>query len=140
MQISYLHNNRGRFFQKAIKSTLVLLVLFTYLVIPFKNQFLYTAHLVSHVALYETPHHPHDHHATADHHHEYLSFINEALNDQDTAHPIPVELTNYQFQIPLLNAAYHLSEYLPPISEKTFHTLFIPILTGPSFDVPVPPP
>ena len=141
MQISYLHNNGGKFLQKAMKSTLVLLVLFVYLVIPFKQQFLDTMHLASHVALYEEPHHSHDHSdAETNHHHEYLAFINQALNSHDTAQPIPIELVNYQFETPLPTDGFHLTEYLPLLLKQTFHTLFIPILTGPSFDMPLPPP
>ena len=141
MQISNLHNNEGKFLQKAMKSTLVLLILFLYLVVPFKQQFLDSIHLASHVVLYEEPHHPHDHaNEEANHHHEYLAFINQALNNHDTAQPIPAEMVNYQFETPLPSNGFHLSEYLPLILKQTFQTFCIPVLAGPSFDVHLPPP
>jgi hypothetical protein len=141
MDIPHLHKSGGRFLQEVIKSTSVLLVLFVYLIIPFKQQFLDTIHLASHVMLYDEPQHAHDHgNAEANHHHEYLAFLNDALNNHDTAHPIPVELVNYQFETPFPSIGLHLAEYLPLLIKQTFHTLFIPVLTGPSFDVPLPPP
>ncbi len=135
------HTNGGHSLIKAVKNICVLLLLFVYLVIPFKQQFLDTIHTVSHIATYETPYHSHDHaHGNANHHHGYLEFLSQASNEQGNTTPIPVELVNYQFQTPLLAEGYLVSKYLPLIIEKTIHALFIPILTGPSFDVPTPPP
>ena len=141
MQKTKQHNNGGHPLIKALKSICVLLVLVVYLIIPFKQQFLDTIHMAGHIAMYESPHHTHDHaHENANHHHGYLEFLSQATNAQGNTTPIPVELVNYQFQTPLLTEGYLISEYLPSIIKKTIHTLFVPILTGPSFDVPTPPP
>ena len=97
--------------------------------------------MASHITLYEAPYHFHDHaHGNANHHHGYLEFLSEATNELGNITPVPVELVNYQFQTPLLTERFLISEYFPLIIEKTIHALFIPILTGPSFDVPTPPP
>jgi len=91
--------------------------------------------------LFEEPHHSHHHsHVEANHHHEYLAFINQALNGHETAQPIPVELLNYQFETPLPTLVFHLAKNFPLLIKKTIHTLFVPVLTGPSFDVLTPPP
>jgi len=141
MQKTKQHNNGGHPLKKALKSICVLLVLLGYLIIPFKQQFLDAIHMANHIAMYEAPYHTHDYaHENADHHHGYLEFLSQATNAQENTTPIPVELLNYQFETPLPTLVFHLAKNFPLLIKKTIHTLFVPVLTGPSFDVPTPPP
>ena len=126
---------------RALKSTGLMLILLGYLVVPFKQQFLDSIHLASHLALFETPYHTHDHsHENANHQHGFLEIISQATNDQASTTPIPVVLVNYQFQVPLPVDLFNLTLPHPAFLETSIQLLFIPILKGPSFDVPTPPP
>ena len=91
--------------------------------------------------MYEETPYSHDHlDVEVNHDHTYLTFLAKALDGTDSEHPIPVELLNYEFQMPILTEGFQLVENFPLISDKTFSFLFIPILTGPFFEVPHPPP
>lgn len=141
MKFSHLHKKRTPLIKSSLKNTLLIAVLFVYLIIPFKQQFLDSVHQLSHIALYEEKHHSHDHlDAVVNHDHAYLTFLTKALDGTDTEHPIPASLLNYEFQTPILTEGIHLFDHLPLLSDKTFYFLFIPILTGPFFEVPHPPP
>jgi len=141
MESFHRHKKRTCLLKSGLKNTLLFTVLFVYLIIPFKQQFLDSVHLVSHVALYEERHHSHDHlDAEVNHDHAYLTFLAKALDGTDTEHPIPVELLNYEFQTPILTEGFQLFENFPSLNDKTFSFLIIPILTGPFYEVPHPPP
>ena len=141
MEFSHRHKKRASQFKNGLKNTLLFAVLFVYLIIPFKQQFLDSVHLLSHIALYEETSHSHDHSdVKANHDHAYLTFLAKALDGTDSEHPIPVELLNYEFQVPILTEGFPLIKIFSLLSNKTFSFLIIPILTGPFFEVPHPPP
>ena len=141
MESSHRHRIKAPLLKSGLKNTLLFAVLFVYLIIPFKQQFLDSVHLLSHVAVYEETPYSHDHlDVEVNHDHTYLTFLAKALDGTDSEHPIPVELLNYEFQMPILTEGFQLVENFPLISDKTFSFLFIPILTGPFFEVPHPPP
>ena len=141
MKFSHQNAKKVSPIKRGSKNTLLFAVLFVYLIIPFKQQFLDSVHLVSHIALYEETSHSYDHSdADANHDHAYLTFLAKALDGTDTKHPIPVELLNYEFQIPILSEGLQLFENVSLLNDKTVSFLLIPILTGPFFEVPHPPP
>lgn len=131
----------GKSFKRGIQNVLLMIVLFVYLLIPFKQQFLETIHLIDHLSQSQQIMHSHDHsHGETDHHHSYMAFHSDDNKDHHAEHPIPTELVNYQFQIPLPSLSFNIAEYIPLEIGKTFQMLLIPILNGPVFGVPQPPP
>jgi len=134
-------NRTAAYVKKVLKSGLLLTALFVYLLVPFKQQFLETVHLIDHFSQHEQIIHSHDHlDGEADHHHGYMAFVSNDNKKNSSEHPIPTELVNYQFQIPLPSHNFNISAYIPLVIGKTTQLLFIPILNGPAFDVPHPPP
>jgi hypothetical protein len=91
--------------------------------------------------LYEETPHSRDHsNAEVNHNHAYLTFLAKALDGTDTEHPTPAKLLNYEFQTPILTEGIQLFGNFFLHRDKTFSFLIIPILTGPFFEVPHPPP
>ncbi len=127
--------------RKGMMKTTLFAILLLYLAIPFKQQFLSGVHLLSHVASYEKSHHSHDHHEPeSNHHHNFLEFLNQALDGHHSNHPIPVVLTNFQFQTHLQTQGLHIIEYFPSLINKVFRSTDIHVLINPFFEVPTPPP
>lgn len=141
---------------QVIQKISLLFVLLIYLIIPFKNHFLKTAHFVSHVVSFENPNHSHEHsdHAYAhfpedghgheqehEHHHHQLDVLQRILHEfEEEDETLPNELLNFRFQVEVPSEMVKVSDQFVLQYENIFKPLLILALTGPAFDVPVPPP
>ena len=127
-----------------VKSTIsrffILVFLFVYLIIPFKQQFLQSLHFTSHLIAYQDGYHFHDHGSGVhDHNHTLLESMSHALEGRANSRAIPVDLQNFEFQIALFSKIFLLTDspFFKPVQ------YFIPqrILTQhPFLNVPSPPP
>jgi hypothetical protein len=134
----------------------LLVLLFIYLIVPFKKHFLETVHFVSHLVSFENPNHSHDHsiqgyshfHETGygvehehEHNHNHLEVLNRILHEFGAEEQaLPIELVNYRFQVELPSEILNVSDQLPAQFKNTFQPFLVLVLPGPSFEVPLPPP
>jgi len=133
----------------------LLFVLLIYLIIPFKKHFLRTVHFVSHVAFFENPNHSHDHvhhgyahfHETEqeykpehEHHHNQLDVLKRIFNQSEEEEALPNELVTFRFQVEVPSETLQVSDQFPIQFDNTFKPLLVLFSSGPSFDVPIPPP
>ena len=127
--------------KKCFTKIAAILCIILYLIVPFKNQFLNGLHILSHISLNQDHHHHHNHYFNDhDHHHGWLAGINITLENHDASNALPDNLTNYKFEPPFPSKIIPLErQKVTKLAEK-FSEIIIPILTGPFFDVPTPPP
>jgi len=133
----------------------LLFVLLIYLIIPFKKHFLRTVHFVSHLAFFENPNHSHDHShhdyahslgadkehkAGHEHNHNQLDVLKRLFNQSEEEEALPNELVNFRFQVEVPSKTLQVSDQFPVQFKNTYKPLLVLLLSGPSFDVPIPPP
>ena len=98
-------------------------------------------HTLSHISLSQDHHHHHnpyfnDH----NHHHGWLARMSITLDNQSSSNALPEKLTEYKFEPPIPSEYLQLKNLKRADVSQIFYTNIIPILTGPFFKVPTPPP
>jgi len=127
--------------KKVISGICMLFLLLLYLIVPFKSQFLGALHTISHISLHQDPHHHHNHRFNDhDHHHGWLARISISIDDQKTSHPLPVNISEYKFELPFPVNLIRLASTQSKILMRKFYQQNVPVLTGPFFEVPTSPP
>ena len=112
-----------------------------YLIIPFKSQFLTGLHTLSHISLSQDHHHHHNHYFNDhDHHHGWLASISISLDNQNASNALPENLAKYKFESPFPSDYIQLKSLNLADVTRKFYSHVIPILIGPFFKVPTPPP
>lgn len=126
---------------KSIIKLASILCVVLYLIIPFKSQFLSGLHTLSHISLSQDHHHHHNHYFNDhDHHHGLLASISITFNEQNTSRPLPENISEYKFEQPFPNSLIKTIYLIPNMFIRKFCRHNIPVLTGPFFEIPTPPP
>jgi hypothetical protein len=127
--------------RRVISGMCVILLISLYLVVPFKSQIMSTLHVLSHISLHQDPHHHHNHYFNDhDHHHGLLARISITFDDQNTSDPLPENVSEYKFEQPFPNSLIRTIHLTPNMVIRKFYQHTIPVLVGPFFGVPTPPP
>lgn len=127
--------------KSAFKEIFLVFILFIYLIIPVKQQFLNAVHFLSHVSLSEEFHHQRDHlHHDSKHNHSFIETIVDILDESQANHPLPVEVLRMDFQPAIPSECLQLPVNYSLSLNKLISSMAEAIITGPHLEVPVPPP
>lgn len=127
--------------KRLISGICVFFLLSLYLIVPFKSQFLDSLHIISHISLHQNPHHHHNHYFNDhDHHHGLLASISISIDDQKKSDPLPVNISEYKFELPFPVNSIRLTQEQSKIMIQKFCQQIVSVLNGPFFKVPTPPP